>query len=95
MSCTSNNDSNIKWVNPHGIDVDSKGRTHVEFIAGQLRLIFDSIKKEDQGKWTCSSDNDGDDGKFFIMNVNGKKKINKSSTIHSLQILICSSSNFI
>lgn len=90
VSCTGEEDSNIKWQNPHGIDVGSKGRVHVEFIAGQLRLIIEKIQKEDQGKWTCSSDNDEDDGKYFTINVNGKQ-IRKYSFIPNLQMMICSS----
>lgn len=72
MSCYGEYDNNIKWLNPHGIDVDSKGQVHVEYVSGQLRLIFDSIRQENQGKWTCVSDNDESEGKSFIMNVNGK-----------------------
>ena len=69
-------DNNTRWLRPNGLEVNSKGRVHVEGIKGQLglesRLIFDSIKREDQGKWTCKLDNDEGEGKFFIMNVYGE-----------------------
>lgn len=72
MSCIGIDDNNTKWLRPDGLEVTSKGRVHVEHNRGQARLIFDSIKKEDQGKWTCKLDNDESDGKFFVMNVYGE-----------------------
>lgn len=73
MSCICEDDCrNMKWLKPSGAEVDYRGRVHVEKTAGQLRLIFDSISKEDQGKWTCVLNNEENDEKSFMMNVYGK-----------------------
>lgn len=70
--CGGDADDNLKWLTPHGMEVNYKGRVHVEKVNGQLRLIFESIKLEDQGEWTCVSEfEEGGDGKSFIMNVYG------------------------
>lgn len=75
MSCIGeDDDKNMKWLKPSGGEVDYKGRVHVEKIDGQLRLVFESIIKEDQGKWTCVLDNEENDEKYFMMNVYGKSK---------------------
>lgn len=74
--CEGDADDNLKWLRPDGFEVDYKGRVHVEKVGGQLRLIFDSIKKEDQGEWTCVSEfEEGGDGKLFMMNVYGKDEL--------------------
>lgn len=49
--------------------VDSKGRVHVENVDGLLRLIFDNVKKEDQGKWTCLLEGEFSEEKYFTLNV--------------------------
>lgn len=85
MSCIGeDDDKNMKWLKPSGAEVDYKGRVHVEKIDGQLRLVFESIIKEDQGKWTCVLDNEENDEKFFMMNVYGKSN-DPSNWINSLR----------
>lgn len=72
VSCEGIDNNYTKWLRPDGFEVSSKGRVHVETIKGQSRLIFDSITKDDMGKWTCKLDNDEGDGKSFVMNVYGE-----------------------
>ncbi|KAG5675374.1 hypothetical protein PVAND_005283 [Polypedilum vanderplanki] len=67
------NGSDIHWEYPNGTTVDSKkGRIYVEDFstlgsqAQSLRLIFDTIDENDNGKWTCVGNIDR---KSFTMSV--------------------------
>jgi hypothetical protein len=72
VTCEGDVDDNLKWLNPDGTEVDFRGRVKQEKAGRMLRLIFDSITKEDQGEWTCVSNFDeGGDGKSFMLNVYG------------------------
>jgi len=70
VSCQGNN---TRWFRPDGTEVtETKGRVHIEAIKGEtLRLMFDRIEIQDQGKWTCVSDEDDQNFKFFTMIVYG------------------------
>lgn len=72
VSCMGLDDNNTKWLRPDGLEVNSRKRVYVENINGQSRLIFDKVKREDQGKWTCINDDNEGSGKNFIMNVYGE-----------------------
>lgn len=77
VTCNGTFSSSIRWLMPNGSEVaDTKGRVHVENDDHQVRLIFDKVKFEDQGRWTCLMDDDDDDKKivekFFNLNIYGK-----------------------
>jgi hypothetical protein len=71
VSCSGDDVESLKWFKPDGSEVGARGRIHVEKVDGQLRLIFDSVRKKDHGKWICLSTQT--DEKSFILNVYGNE----------------------
>lgn len=78
VSC--NGTEPLAWFKPDGSEVGHKGRVHVESVDGQLRLIFDSVRKKDHGTWVCLS---GTAEKSFVLNVYGNLfEIKNSVHVH-------------
>lgn len=83
VSCFGDYNDSIVWFGPHGNEVPTEGRVHVETLDYELILLFESIQKEDQGKWTCAMlcDENGEE-KSFILNVYGLSIIYQLSAHH-------------
>jgi len=74
VSCFGDYNDSLAWFGPHGNEIDrTEGRVHVETLDYELLLLFDSIQKEDQGKWTCAIFCDEiEEEKSFVLNVFGE-----------------------
>lgn len=76
VSCFADYNDSLAWFGPHGNEIDrTEGRVHVQMLDYELLLLFDSIQKEDQGKWTCAIFCDEiEEEKSFTLNVFGEFK---------------------
>lgn len=85
VTCNGTDEENSKWLTPKGDDVvDTKGRVHVEYVEGQLRLIFDNVTIEDQGNWTCVNEGEYHEEVGFILNVYTMIKFENAESVLTL-----------
>lgn len=73
ITCIGRPGDDLIWSAPNGNDVDKTGRVHYEKVEHQLRLVIESVKKDDGGEWTCRLEYEDEVKKSFYLDVYGEE----------------------